>query len=214
MSIRSKNLASAAFIFMIGLLVFCCAILSFASGPLRANWFIYLVFGIIGVYALTASSRTLFLEWKKPTFESAFPISLPNSVIIVAPCEMNGGKALIYLPGGTRIYRGEITLFSKQKDNRLELSKVFLYGTKPSFSIPIPTWLKWLNVKEAGTVLDFWPKGTFNSFGPVVICFVQTIAQGDTIEVGMDVTSVLKPISGGKNGNESNADSVTVCFTT
>jgi hypothetical protein len=212
MSGRVKHLAVAAFIFMIGLLVFCCAILSLASGQLRANWFIYLVFGIIGAYVSAASGRVLFSAWKSPKFESSFPISLPNSVSIVAPCEMHGGKAVIYLASNAKLYRGEITLYLKQNDSRLQLGKTFLSGTKPTFRIRVPIWFKWLHVQEAGTTLDFWPKGPNRSFDPVIIPFTHTIAQGDTIELRIDVESVFGEGVAGKYGEAGKSDLVTVCF--
>lgn len=212
MSGHSKNLAGSAFIFMIGLFVFCCSILSLARGQLRANWFIYLVWGIIGVYILVASGNALFSAWKRPKFESVFPVSLPNSIIFTAPCEIHGGKTVIYLASSAKLYNGEITLFLRQKDSRLELGKAFLIGMKPSFRIPVPTWFKWLHVKEAGTTLDLWPRGTRGLSDPVIIYFNHPIAQGDTIELSLKVTSVLDKEAGGRRGNVRKSDDVTICF--
>lgn len=212
MSGRTKHLTVAAFIFMIGLLVFCFAILSLTSGHLRANWFIYLVFGIIGAYVLSASGSVLLLAWKGPKFESVFPISLPNSVTIAAPCEMHGGKAIIYLAGSVKLYQGEITLFLTQKNRRLELGKAFLCGAKPSFRIPVPIWFKWLHVQEAGTTLDFWPRSANRSFDPVIIPFTQTIVQGDTVELTINVERVIGAEVGGRQRDVSKSDIVTVCF--
>jgi hypothetical protein len=211
---RSKHLTAAALIFSIGLLVFCCATLALASGQLRPNWFIYLVFGIVGAYVSAASGRVLFSARKRPKCEGVFSISLPNSVSLVAPCEMRGGTAVIYLPGSAKLYRGEITLFLKQKDTRLEFARVFLSGMKPLFRIPVPTWLKWLHVQEAGTRLSFWPRGAIRSSDPVIVSFAQSISQGDTIELSIDVTSILDEEVGAKLRNVRTADAVTVCFNT
>jgi hypothetical protein len=209
---RSKHLTAAALIFAIGLLVLCCALLALTGGQVRANWIIYLMFGIIGAYIATASGGVLVSAWKRPKFQRSFQISLPNSVSLVAPCEMRGGKAVIYLPGSAKLYRGEIILFLKHKNNPLEIARAFLCGMKPSFRISVPAWLKWLHVQEAGKTLSFWPRGAIRSSEPVIISFAQSIAQGDTVELSIDVTSILDEEIGEKPKNVSTADVVTVCF--
>jgi hypothetical protein len=184
------------------------------EGHVRSNWFIYLVFGVIGLYIAIASGHDLWSASKKAILEQSFSISLsePNVSTLIVPKDMRRGEMLFYFAGSTPLYSGTITVLKQDGPSRSILGNALLHGAKKSFGIKIPAWLKIFRVEEAGGSLDFWPRGTARSLSPIAIPFSQPIAKGETVIVNIDVRHVLTNANAHDSKNKTNTELVTICL--
>jgi hypothetical protein len=210
----TQHLIGLAFLFLISLFVFCFSIRSLFSGRAGNAWFIYVVIGVISTSVLVTGLRWVWAISGSPQFEKVFPLSHPGptSIDILTPHAMHGGKVVIYFGDSVKFYRGQISLLLRQNDGAVILGKVSLSAIAPSFRIPIPGWFKWFHVQEAGTTMDFWPRGSRRTFDPVIIPFTHVLAEGDALQLEIDVQNILKDQEGNKLENTSNSNFVTVCL--
>ncbi len=192
---------------LIGLLFVGGAILNAISINGGKEWLLSGLFGLIGITLLATCLRSVISLYGKTVFKNIYQIKLlgRSEAQIIIPTAICGGKIVLFFNSSPDCYQGVIV--AKRQQNNF--ASITLSPLKPSFGLKIPAWMRWLNIRYAGEIQEFWPKGGGPRFYPLVIPFNFHLAQGESITVEFDINADSKSVS-----PLAEIENVTICIQT